>query len=505
VSSSYFPFVKKVFELDTLPKKLIWSKQHKESTRRLLEMSYTVSVFTNWVSGFESWSALKTWLTSPEGGSLRVVEPKEGSYALVRYVKSTSNFELPHVRWCRSVIVNKETRCPICVAPPKADELTDVSINEAEVAEEFVDGTMVNVFQEREGKAELATRSRLGGRTRFYEQGKTFGEMFEDAMRSVSADSYESLLPPFKDGVARFTSTVLQHPANRLVRSITEPAIYMVHQGTVNADGLIHMMEDAGDFEFSMSESADPEIQAYKLEPIRAAKSVKDWVSQQSQERGFGWQGLVLKDGEGRRWRQRSDMYETVRRFRGNESSVEERFARLRKTRSIDQYVSFYPEDREVLYELEGRLRKNTRQLWHFYSDVFRARKTPYYQLPWPYKHHVSQLHNLYKDTLRAQGKKVDLEQVIRYVNNLNAEDTANMSKVHKLDLVQPKPKVDFSGINWRGDYAIETSYNTKDGVKFQEKYYMVYPAEQVPWNVFPPTAEYWTEVPAEFHPAPPA
>jgi hypothetical protein len=73
---------------------------------------------------------------------------------------------------------------------------------------------------------------------------------------------------------------------------------------------------------------------------------------------------------------------------------------------------------------------------------VFRARKTAYHELPWPYKHHVSQLHNLYKDTLKAQGKKVDLEQTIRYVNSLNAEDTANMSKVHKLEL-RPAKKAD--------------------------------------------------------------
>lgn len=469
-------------------------------------MSYTVSVFTNWVSNYASWADLKAWLTSAEGGSLRVVEPKEGPYALVRYTKGQSNFDLPHVRWCRSVVVDKESRRPVCVAPPKADELTDTSVNDAKVAEEFVDGTMINVFQPAGGQAEVATRSRLGGRTRFYERGQTFGEMFEEAYKRMGAETLESLLAPFGESVARFTSTILQHPANRIVKSVGEPAVYIVHQGSVSADGTVRMVEDAGDFEFIMSDSADPEIQAYKLEPLRAAKTIKDWVSQQSQERGFGWQGLVLKDGEGRRWRLRSDMYETVRRFRGNESTVEERFARLRKTRCLDQYLSFYPEDREMLYELEGRLRKNTRQLWHFYSDVFRARKTAYHELPWPYKHHVSQIHNLYKDVLRPQNKKVDLEQVIRYVNGLNGEDTANMSKVHKLELRPAKPKeeapaIDFTKVNWRGDYGIETSYNLMDGIKYQEKWYVVHPAEQVPWNVFPPQTPYWTEVPVGHHP----
>jgi hypothetical protein len=44
-------------------------------------------------------------------------------------------------------------------------------------------------------------------------------------------------------------------------------------------------------------------------------------------------------------------------------------------------------------------------------------------------------LHNLFKDTLRAQKKKVDLEEVIRYVNGLNQDDLANMLKEHNLAL----------------------------------------------------------------------
>jgi hypothetical protein len=386
------------------------------------------------VSDFTSWTDLKTWLTSEAGGKLRVVEPRDSPYALVRYVKGQSNLDLEHVRWCRSVVVQKETRLPVSVAPPKSSAFEENTADVATVAEEFVDGTMINVFKVGDAEAQIATRSRLGGRTRFYERGPTFGEMFNDAMKQMGFEQLTDVLYK-SDGGPRFTSTVLQHPANRIVKSIFQPSFVIVHQGTVAADGVVTMYEDAAQFVVAESESADVEVQAYKLPPIQAAKTVRDWVEQQAQERGFGWQGLVLKDGKGRRWRMWSDIYQTVRRFRGNESTNEERFARLRKSRSLDQYLSFFPEDRPVFYDLEGQLRKNSRQLFHFYSDVFRARKTAYHELPWPYKHHVSQLHNLFKDVLKAQGKKVDLEQVIRYVNGLTVEDTANMSKVHKLDL----------------------------------------------------------------------
>jgi uncharacterized glyoxalase superfamily protein PhnB len=398
-------------------------------------MPYQVNVFTNWAT-HATWADLKTWLTSDAGGKLRVVEPRDADFAVVRYVKGQSNFELPHVRWCRSVVVDKASRLPVSVSPPKADQLSEQSLETITSAEEFVDGTMVSVFANGE-EAHLATRSRLNATASFYEGGPTFADMLREALGNKGVETLSNVLPTVQEGrVARFTSTVVQHPANRIVRKVDAPNVVVVHQGWTTADGMVFIEEDAANFEYtSTDENADMEIQPYNLEAVRAAKSVEDWISAQAQERGFGWQGVVLKDGQGHRWRVRSQVYETVRRLRGNESTPVERYARLRKARAVDQYLAFYPEDRQVLYDLEGRLRKNTRQLFHFYADVFRARKTAYRELPWPYKHHVSVLHNLYKDKLRAEKKKVDLTETIHYVNSLNYDDTVNMLKQHKLEL----------------------------------------------------------------------
>lgn len=411
-------------------------------------MAYTITHFKKWSTDFADWTALKAWLTSAEGGNLRVVEPRESAYAVVRYAKDKSDFNLPHVQWCRSVIVHKDTRLPVSVAPPKAAVLGDEVPATVTTAEEFVDGTMVNVFKRGDEAPTMSTRSRLGGKTRFYTNGKTFEEMLDEALAATKVASLGDVLPSAPEGrvpTSAFTSLVLQHPSNRIVTAVDAPTFLVVHQGWVFEDGSVEITEDAGDFRCETALEGDAagffEINGYNLDAVRGAKTVKDWVSKQSQQRGVGWQGLVLKDGQGTRWRVRSDMYETVRRIRGNESTPEERFARLRKSRTTEQYLAFYPEDKDALYALEGRLRKNTRQLSHFYNDVFRSRTSPYHELPWPYKHHVSVLHNLFKDTLRAEGKKVDLEQVIRYVNGLDLEDTANMLKEHNLTPVKREPR----------------------------------------------------------------
>ncbi len=402
-------------------------------------MPYTITCFRNWATEHASWESLSKWLQSEEGGLLRVVEPRNTDYAIVRYVKGQSNFGKEHVRWCRSVVINKTSRLPVSISPPKGDPiLGSVPDTETITAEEFIDGTMVNIFQDGDGETvQMATRSRVGGGGAFYQTGRTFEDMCKDALQTNQGMKFEDLVQNNSaEHSASFTSIVLQHPSNRIVKQIHFPTFAIVHQGHVDSDGTVTIEEDPTKFQ-TKGESKGETIQTYSVASLRGAKSVVSWVAQQAQERGFGWQGVVLKDGKGNRWRIRSQVYETVRRIRGNESTHEDRYARLRKARMVDQYLAFYPEDREQFYEIEGRFRKHTKQLAHFYGEVFRAKKMAYNDLPWPYKHHVSVLHNLYKETVRKEGKKITLEEVIVYVNGLSLEDTHNMMKEHTL---QKKP-----------------------------------------------------------------
>ena len=45
-----------------------------------------------------------------------------------------------------------------------------------------------------------------------------------------------------------FTSTVFQHPDNRIVKAISAPSFVIVHQGSVSADGRVTIEEDAAEF-----------------------------------------------------------------------------------------------------------------------------------------------------------------------------------------------------------------------------------------------------------------
>lgn len=401
-------------------------------------MPYTLTHFQSWASENTTWEQLRDWLQSKEGGSLRIVEPANCPYACVRYVKGTSNFDLPHVPWCRSVIVHKESRLVVSISPRKACVMDETVSSQATSAEEFVDGTMLHLFKTDGHDVELATRSRLRANIPFYAGAPSFADMLKDACSQTGVAKLEDCLPISNGSVATHTSIVLQHPKNRIVKPIQTPTFVIVHQGWTDSDGTIHIEEDACSFRCDTASQTEDsfEIQPYHLESIRAAKSVETWVAKQALERGFSWQGVVLKDGTGNRWRVRSQVYETVRRMRGNESSIEERFARLRKERTQEQYLALYPEERKELFDLEGKLRNRTRTLFHLYGDVFRSKRTEFHTLPWPFKYHVSRLHNLFKETLRPEKKTMTLETVIQYVNQCPVEDWVNLLK----STAPPKP-----------------------------------------------------------------
>lgn len=393
--------------------------------------SYSLNTFDAWATK-GSWDALKEHLTSQ---GLRVVDPKDKEYAVVRYEKGKTDFKAnPIASSCRSVVVEKSTGRVVAVAPVKAVAGTDDAVKSAWRVETFVDGTMVNVFWRigSEEEPQVCTRSRLGALSKFQEK-RSFADQFKEACEKRGVTDLKALLTaPHTGGTEGiqtvFATFVLQHPDNRIVTPVSEPTMFLVQMGWVNkAETTVYILENP-ELYGAQGKALAPEL--YDASGAwQSVEEVNKWVQETAQTEGYGWQGVVIKDGKGGRCRFRSDLYQVVRKLRGNENTGYERFARLRSTRNTTQYLAFYPEDTDSFYALEGRLRAQTRKLVAFYADTFKTRKQAYHELPWPFKYHVSVLHNLYKEKLKPNGKVVDLEAVIRYVNNLKIEDMANLLK----------------------------------------------------------------------------
>jgi hypothetical protein len=376
----------------------------------------------------------KAWIAK----GLRVVDPRDGAYAIVKADRE-KKVEGLSSKWIRSIVVEKATGKVMCVAPPKATELPRTeegwSSLKKVMSQHFTDGVMMNLFWPIDSsKPQVVTRSRLGADNTFYSE-LSFVDMLQEALAHYSRASgkgfhgdLNDLKPAGKDDEVQFISIVLQHPKNRVVTEVSTPRVTVIHTGSVSKEGDVSIYETPDIWPEHIKGLAPGSL---SLDPshLENFETFQKFVEDQAKDLGYQWQGVVLKDGSGNRYRLRNKAYASVRTLRGNESDGVERFCRVRKDRCIKKYLEYYPEDEKIFYELEGKLRNATRKMLDLYVDTFKFKKQEFHTLPWPFKHHVSVLHNKFKEELRPNRKTVDLEFVIQYVTALSVEDMANLYK----------------------------------------------------------------------------
>ena len=121
-------------------------------------------------------------------------------------------------------------------------------------------------------------------------------------------------------------------------------------------------------------------------------------------QRGWRWQGLVFKDGNGGRWRLRNSTYLTLRALRGGEASVQDRFLRLRSEKNVMEYLKHYSEDREIFWNFELAFRSCIDDVFNAYTATHKSRVIAFKDLPAAYKPAVFLLHKMWLDELRPKG-----------------------------------------------------------------------------------------------------
>ena len=368
-------------------------------------MSYLIPVFQELKTSYPTWEALEASLTSPEGGSIRVVG--EGRYRILRYTKGVSDLSIPHAKWMRSVIWDIQTNLPVCVAPPKAEVGEPVTVSGGITREEFIDGMMINVFRTVEAPNELqiTTRSQLGAGGKFYSD-KTFAQLFEEALVAMNVTKDDILTQMFGVGdtfPTSFASFVLQHPEHRVVSRCTSPHLWIVHSGVVSARG-----------DVSINERCVEWPKRFQI-PLYRTASFADLC----QEKGWFFQGIVQKDGKGNRWRLRNPNYLYLRSLRGPEATAVERFVRLRSESKVTEYLKHYTEDRQTFWDLEQRLRFKTHEVFQAYCDVHKARTKVLKDLDKAIQPCVFKLHSHYLEHLRPNNETVSMKHAVDLVNNL--------------------------------------------------------------------------------------
>lgn len=316
----------------------------------------------------------------------------------------------------RSVIKNSLGKV-VSFAPPKSVPLTREFYKEGGVyAEEFVDGTMINMFWD-DDDWQIATRNQVGGYNWFYEQKKPFRDLFLDCL----GDQFDFDKLPTK-GLRELPiiySFVIQHKANRIVDKISDNKIYLVEAYEIDN------LEDGS----AMVYSAEIDERFWKdmgvMRP-RLYHSGGDSSSQMVDEMEKKYasittpyfiMGVVFKNRiTGMRAKSINPNYERVRKLRGNQANHLYRFLELREKGLVQEYLNYYPEEKDLFRGYQYKVKDYIYHLHYYYVRCYILRENPLESYPKEYKTHMYHLHEEYKTT----GEKRTYNRVKRYFNRLS-------------------------------------------------------------------------------------
>lgn len=354
-------------------------------------------------------------------------------YKIIRYDKSILSNNLIHSSGLlRSVIFNEQNKL-ICFSPPKSipwDSFVESEPTKKDylVAEEFVEGTMINVFWDESigllGSWELATRNSVGGEVYFYKEidptkkQKTFREMFLEA-----ADECNLVLSQLD---RRFCySFVLQHPENRIVVPFNRPALYLVEVYEIcKSDvAVVHVR--------SMNMAEVKKMEPFQNTPrILFPKIYEDWETYDELKEAFASMntpyyvmGFVIRNLlTGRRTKLRNPVYEMVRQLRGNQSKLQYQYLSLRKEGKVRDFLVFYPEYKQEFAFYRTILHAFTDTLYNNYVSCYIKKEKPLKEFPENFRTHMFQLHKKYIDELKSNQLYVSNRVVIEFVNLMPTE-----------------------------------------------------------------------------------
>jgi len=318
----------------------------------------------------------------------------------------------------RSVIIN-EAGAVVGFAPPKsipaetfmaARPIIADANNENLVAEEFVEGTMLNVFFNA-GVWEVATKQTIGANVRFYTSNvDTFYSMFLDAMQNTGL-TFDML------DKKNSYSFVLQHPKNRIVVPFQNATLYLI------AVYQITFVEESNMYDI-VNACVSPELAlCVKMPAIyHGWDTYEDLVQQYASiNTPYECLGVMMRDRlTGERTKIRNPVYERVRRLRGNQPKLMYHYLCLRKEGNVGEFLSYFPEHKSAFTTYRNQMHIFTQNIFQFYIQCYMKKTKPLIEFPPQYRPHMFNLHRTYIDVLKEQHQHITKAFVITYVNDLH-------------------------------------------------------------------------------------
>jgi hypothetical protein len=345
-------------------------------------------------------------------------------YYLINYDKKMTrkcnhnlSTDAVNVKHFRSVILNEDKRV-IGFSPPMCEPrhvMNVVDFPNVQFAEEFVEGTMVNLFYNCANDVQgwiFSTKNTVSPVEKT--AGKCFRRMFLEACTNANLNFDD--LP--KDYCYSF---VMQHPDNVIVAPVKTTALYII------ATYLIKSSDDftsATAYEMERSSVVHWRSISKVAHPARLTmkgqsdfdKIVKTYASPDSL---YYYPGVMFRTFTGERFKLRNPNYEMVKNAKGISARCEIVYLHLKQMNYLKKHFEMYPEDELNFFEFQSKLYNYTSSLHKSYLDCYIYKKMSLKDFPKKYRNNMYKLHKEYLEVLKYEGKRITLSHVIQFVNCL--------------------------------------------------------------------------------------
>ena len=352
-------------------------------------------------------------------------------YKIITYDKSILNYDLVDTYGlCRSVIINSKNNV-VGFAPPKSfqpEKFLELYPFPSEdiVAQEFIEGTMINVFFDPTigltGGWEIATRNIVGATCGFFshhsesqENGKqTFRTMFLEAAK-------ENNLVLEKLNRKLSYSFVLQHPKNRIVIPIKKPQLYLVAVYFIDNNDQNNITIFTSDLQENKDYWFTTTIKFPEVYEFNDYSELIDKYA--SMNTSYDKLGVVLYNKKTcHRTKIRNPVYEEVRHLRGNQTKLQFQYLTLRKEGKMNEFLKFFPENKKECSLFRDQVHLFTITLYDNYILCYVKKEKQLKEFSPQYRTHMYHIHEKYKNELKEQKQFVTKKIVIDYINNLQPQ-----------------------------------------------------------------------------------
>ena len=359
---------------------------------------------------------------------------KSRQYKIIKYNKENynklSNEEQLKYSWLRSIICDSDDRM-LVLAPAKSvnyEFFKQYNIVEQCYAEDFIDGTMINLYYDKDLQSwEICTRSTVGANNTFY-NNKTFKEMFYDICYSI--DFNLSMLNSYKNFTFSF---VIQHPSNRIVSPILNYSLYLIKIMNIeNIGNNIYNINFYNVHNFLQTNNIKSICYCNRYN-IDSYQNIFDYYNNANCP--YYILGINIYNKNGSRTKIRNTNYVNIKILKGNQPKLQYNYLCLKKEKKINDYLIYFPEHSLEFQNYKSEIYDYTNNLYNNYVQCFIKKINVLKEYPHQYKIHMYNLHKLYNDTLKIENKYIDKKIVINYVNSLQPAQqmyVINYSKYNK-------------------------------------------------------------------------